>query len=54
MMQKLKSEVKESEWIRYDDSVISCKGNWANIIEQCIEAECYPTVLFFERVDEAD
>ncbi len=46
------NETADSEWTLFDDSRVTNKGGWTNVIEYCTELQCYPTVLFFERVDE--
>ncbi len=48
------STSEESEWTLYDDAEIVSKGGWAAVIEQCVEFSCYPTVLFFEKLETED
>ena len=45
---------EETEWTLYDDAEIVSKGGWAAVIEQCVEFSCYPTVLFFEKLESED
>ena len=45
---------EETEWTLYDDAEIVSKGGWAAVIEQCVEFSCYPTVLFFEKLETED
>ena len=48
-----KEITKETEWVRFDDiHIASFKENWFGLIEHCIEMACYPTVLFYEKLDE--
>ena len=42
-------ESLHSGWVLYDDSSVTSKGPWFNVIQQCVEFSCYPTVLFFEK-----
>jgi hypothetical protein len=28
--------------------------NWAGIVESCVEYACYPTVIFFEKLDDEE
>lgn len=46
------NEANSNEWTLYDDEVITSKGKWVSVIEQCVEFSCYPTVLMFEKVEE--
>ena len=48
------STSEEAEWTLYDDAEIVSKGGWAAVIEQCVEFSCYPTVLFFEKLESED
>ena len=45
------STSEEAEWTLYDDAEIVSKGGWAAVIEQCVEFSCYPTMLFFEKLE---
>ncbi len=49
---KVHRETAESEWTLFDDAKVTNYGGWTNVINHCTELQCYPTVLFFERVDE--
>lgn len=49
---KFQREAHHSEWTLFDDAVIAAKGAWVNVIEQCVEFTVYPTVLFFEKIDQ--
>jgi hypothetical protein len=44
-------ETTQSEWTLFNDDHISNQGGWTNIIEYCVEFQCYPTVIFYERVE---
>ena len=46
--------MRDSSWVLYDDDQIREKGAWDNVVEMCVEFQCYPTVLFFERLTDAD
>ena len=48
------STSEEAEWTLYDDAETVSKGGWAAVIEQCVEFSCYPTVLFFEKLETED
>jgi hypothetical protein len=44
---------QSSEWVCYNDTLISgLKEGWFTLIEQCVQAASYPTVLFYEKLDE--
>ena len=44
---------KETEWVCYNDlNIASLKESWFGIIENCIDMASYPTVLFYEKLDE--
>jgi len=45
-------ESLQSEWVLYDDAVVTSKGSLFEVISYCVEFSCYPTVLFFEKNDE--
>lgn len=48
---QLNQEVKQ-EWTLFDDSNVVSMGNWEKVMQYCIEFRCYPTVLFFEKLDQ--
>jgi len=52
-LKELDGEIKpKTEWTCFnDESVNSVPGNWHGIIQQCIELSCFPSVLFFEKLD---
>jgi hypothetical protein len=52
----MEKEVSEStEWTRFDDDwVTSVEENWFGIVKECIDFACYPTVLFYEKLDAED
>ena len=42
-----------TEWVCYNDTYISSmKESWFTLIEQCVQLACYPTVLFYEKLDD--
>ena len=42
----------KTEWSCFNDELVASEnGNWHGIIEKCIELSCFPSVLFFERLD---
>ena len=44
---------QRSEWICFNDTNISAmKESWFTLLEQCVQFACYPTVLFYEKLDE--
>ena len=49
----MNSEIQpKTEWTCFNDErITSVEGNWASIIETCVEYSCYPTVLFYEKLD---
>jgi hypothetical protein len=40
-----------TEWTIFDDAVVDHKGNWPDVVKQCVELRTYPTVIFYEKVD---
>ncbi len=49
---QLENEVaNNNEWTMFDDSNIDNKGNWFEVVKQCVELRTYPTVLFYEKID---
>jgi hypothetical protein len=38
----------------FDDAHVNSMGEWLDVIKYCLTARCYPTVLFFEKVDPDD
>ena len=42
-------EAQASEWVLYDDTALTAKGAWENVIDYCIDVQCRPCVLVFER-----
>ena len=50
----MNSEITSStEWVCYNDTYISTlKDSFFGLIEQCLEAASYPTVLFYEKLSE--
>ena len=52
---KLKGEVSpETEWSIYDDHVVDHKGSWWNVVNQCVDLMTYPTILFYEKLDQKE
>jgi hypothetical protein len=48
----MQKEVSAStEWTIFDDSVVDHKGNWQDVVKQCVELRTYPTVIFYEKLD---
>ena len=45
-------EVAQSEWTLFDDAVVENKFTWEAVVNQCVEFNCYPTVLMFEKINE--
>ena len=55
--QKIQTEeIKtDQEWVLFDDDTVSSFGeNWAGVIKLLIEQQAYPTVLFYERLEEIE
>lgn len=34
--------------------MIENKGSWKSVVEQCVEFNCFPTILFYEKVTPDD
>ncbi len=48
----MKAEVKpQTEWSIFDDAVIDYRGSWRDVVQQCVEARMFPTVIFYEKLD---
>ena len=49
----MKKEVSSStEWTCFNDEIVtSIENNWFGIIEQCISLASYPTVIFYEKLN---
>ena len=37
-----------------DEQVGYVRNNWPSVLSMCMEQQAYPTVLFYEKVDDAD
>ena len=49
-LNELSSEVAaKAEWTQFNDEIVEWVGTWEELVAQCVEFSCYPTVLFFER-----
>ena len=44
----------ETEWTLFDDANVDSMGIWFNVIKYCLSVRCYPTILFFEKIDQDD
>ena len=45
----------QTEWVCFNDTSISTlKDNWFGLISQMVEMASYPTILFYEKLDEND
>lgn len=55
-LKEMENEITpETEWVCFNDnSIYSLKDNWLGLIEQMVEMACYPTILFYEKLDEND
>ena len=36
-----------------DEYLKQIKGGWQTLVSECVEIQAYPTVLFYEKVDQA-
>jgi uncharacterized membrane protein len=54
-LEKMRKEVTDqTEWTRFDDAIAESVGVWEQVIYQCVELRCFPTVLYFERKDPSE
>jgi hypothetical protein len=43
---------QQNEWVCYNDTVVSTlRESWFTLVESCVQLACYPTVLFYEKLD---
>mmetsp|Transcript_6167 Transcript_6167/g.5763 ORF Transcript_6167/g.5763 Transcript_6167/m.5763 type:complete len:310 (+) Transcript_6167:536-1465(+) len=43
----------EEEWLRVDDQMITKKGDWENIVTECVAGPCTPTLFLYEKYKES-
>ena len=55
-LREMNSEITHvTEWVCFNDTSISTlKDNWFGLISQMVEMASYPTILFYEKLDEND
>ena len=55
-LREMDSEITlETEWVCFNDTSISTlKDNWFGLISQMVEMASYPTILFYEKLDQND
>ena len=55
-LREMNSEITpQTEWVCFNDNSISTlKDNWFGLISQMVEMASYPTILFYEKLDEND
>ena len=42
----------KTEWTCFnDDRITSVDDNWLGVIDQCVQLACWPSVLFYEKLD---
>ena len=47
-----KEITSETEWVQTNDTELKCVvDNWPGVIEQCINGNFYPKVLFYEKLE---
>ena len=51
-VRKMAKEItSETEWVQTNDTELKCVvDNWPGVIEQCINGNFYPKVLFYEKL----